>query len=574
MSSSSVEKIKERLDVVEVVGSYIKLDKAGASFKGKCPFHNEKTPSFFVSPSRGSFYCFGCGAKGDMFTFVQDIEGVDFVTSLKLLAERAGVTLESYNLGQKDNVLYDILEEATSFFEKGLKNSTEAKNYLKERAITEETVTSWRIGFVPDSWRLLTEHLRAKGIKEEDMVRVGLVKKSEKGSGDGWYDVFRNRIVFPIFDQSGRPIAFSGRLLGEDEKAPKYLNSPETELFNKSETLYGLDRAKMDIRKKGYAILVEGQFDLIACHQAGFANTVASSGTAFTEAHLRKLVRLSRKLMFAFDSDSAGILAAEKSASLALALAMEVKIVSLPLGKDPADVIQHDGEIWKERLRSAKHIIDFELDRILGESDDERKRVKEIERKVLPYVALLESSIEQSHFVNRIAKKTRLREESLWNDLRKIPRTPSTPGETSQGKSLPKEEEGQVKRSSVERRLVGAAIWLEEEKKSDEAIRLRARIVSIAGEDYVRDMFKMSDSEKSELLFEIEAYYGDAERLSRDLEELLSNFEEDVLKERFTICMQELQKAEEGKDEKRVEELLAKCHAITAELTALAKKKL
>ncbi|HQO70878.1 MAG TPA: DNA primase [Candidatus Paceibacterota bacterium] len=294
--NSSVQKIKERLSIVDVVSSYISLEKAGKNYKAKCPFHNEKTPSFFVSPDRGTYYCFGCNAKGDIFSFVEKFEGTDFLGALKILADRAGVDLEEYKNKNKDKteLYYEIMEEATIFFEDNLKAKLEARSYLLSRGLNDQSIEKFRIGFAPDSWSSLINHLKKKDFKTEDILAVGLIKKKDTPDQtqkeDHYYDRFRSRIMFPISDSAGRIIAFSGRIFGQSEDSKdgivnaKYLNSPETPLFNKSSVLFGLDKAKSSIRNLGYSIVVEGQMDLILSHQSGFTNTVAVSGTAFTDS--------------------------------------------------------------------------------------------------------------------------------------------------------------------------------------------------------------------------------------------------------------------------------------------------
>ncbi len=577
MSSSSVEKIKEKLDVSDVIGSYLKLEKAGQNFKAKCPFHNEKTPSFFISPARGNYYCFGCGAKGDIFTFVQEFEGTDFIGALKVLAERAGVSLDDAPRKDTSEIdrLFAVMEMASEFFQKNLTQSDDAKKYLTQRGLTLETIDSWKVGFVPNEWRLLYSFLKDKGVTETEMEKTGLIKRKDAtGEGEhGWYDVFRGRIMFPIFDISGRVIAFSGRILVPDDKAPKYLNSPETVLFKKSETLYGLHKAKTEIRKKDYTILVEGQLDLLMCHQAGFANAVASSGTAFTEAHLMKLQRLSNRLTLAFDSDKAGFAAANKSAVLALSLGMEVKIVDLPKGSDPAELILEDSEAWKEALRSGKHLIDFYLDNLLREKHDERTLAKEIEKKVLPYIVMIQSSIEQAHFVSQITKKAGIRSESIWNDLRKIPK--GVPATIEHENTVQTNDVIRRRKDHIEGKLAGIVLWQEgTENPIVEPTKLRTRMVGIAGEEYVVKLFREKIDHTNELIFEAESYYGSGTNLVQDVEELLFNFEEDILRDRFVEVMKELGQAEGEKDEKRSAELLKRCQDISTELAKLSKRRI
>src|SRR3989344_977751 len=345
--STPVEQIKERLSIADVVGSYMQLTRAGASLKGICPFHSEKTPSFFVSPARGSYYCFGCQAKGDIFTFVQEFEGLDFVGALRVLASRAGVTLQKMDPKQRSEYarLYQLLEKATRFFEAQLREGSEARQYLTARGLSDESIRSWRLGYAPDEWRSLFDYLITEGFKPEEMQKVGLVKVSTQADPAGntasgtkrYYDAFRGRIMFPILDSASRVIAFSGRILPrlDDGKTGKYINSPETVLFSKSHVLHGFHLAKLAIREKDATILVEGQMDLLMSHQAGYRNTVASSGTALTTHQLERLRRLSENLLIAFDSDSAGLKAAERAIGLALSLGMNVKVIPLQ-DKEPA----------------------------------------------------------------------------------------------------------------------------------------------------------------------------------------------------------------------------------------------
>jgi len=410
--ASDVESIKERLDIAEIVGGYVKLERAGQSFKGRCPFHNEKTPSFFVSPSRQSYYCFGCGVKGDIFTFVQEMEGQSFKEALKILAERAGVELTNTpTKGAQDEKakLLSVIETATQFFENKLKDNATATGYLLGRGLSMESIRTWRLGYAPAEWRSLYHHLLSLGLEKGLLLKAGLIKKpSEDTVEKEPYDVFRDRLIFPLADQNGEVVAFSGRAL-DREGIPKYLNTPETPLFTKSELLYGLDKAKNEIRKKNYAVLVEGQIDLVLSHQAGVLNTVASSGTAFTSAHLERLKRFSSRIILAFDADRAGDSAGEKATNLALSLGLEVKVAKLREGSDPADLVKKDPEEWKQTLRNSKSAIEHFLDLILSEEKDKRKALKQIETRLLPLIAEVKSAMERSHFVSLVTQRTGLK---------------------------------------------------------------------------------------------------------------------------------------------------------------------
>ena len=500
----NVETIKGRLDLAEVISGYVKLEKAGANFKARCPFHNEKTPSFFVSPVRQNFYCFGCGAKGDIFSFVEQMEGLDFRAALKLLAEKAGVEIEYQKADSKmeKGKILNVLEEATLFFEKQLSENKLAEKYIKSRGIDIETVKKWRIGYATDEWRLLYGHLLGAGYEKNIILKAGLAKISTEKISEP-YDVFRDRIIFPLFDANGTVIAFSGRALAKDTE-PKYLNSPDTSVFTKGEVLYGLDRAKEDIRKKNYAVLVEGQIDLVLSHQAGVTNTVASSGTAFTLAHFERLKRLSSRIILAFDGDKAGLIAAEKASNLGISLGFEVKVASLPEGSDPAEVINNPpapsksaqapeggAEEWKNILRRALPAIEFFLNKLEKLEKDSRKLGKLIVERILPMIKLLSSSIEQSHFISMLSKRTGLKENVLWEDLKraKIQTSPNpllaqgeggrSPGEVSEVKS---------QRERIEERLAEIKLWKKEIPLEREEAELQGHLDTIILNDEMQNL--------------------------------------------------------------------------------------
>jgi len=574
--SSSVDLIKEKLDVSDLIGSYIKLEKSGINFKAKCPFHNEKSASFFVSVDRGTYYCFGCGAKGDIFTFVQEFEGVDFRGALKLLALRAGVSLEPENITartQKDRFT-SALSQATFFFQKKLQEHTPALEYLKNRGLTEKTIKEWQIGYAPLNWHELEQFLVEKEFQRNELHAVGLIKKSEKSQGE-YYDVFRGRIMFPIFDSAGNVIAFSGRILVDDKISPKYLNTPETPLFNKSETLYGLHVAKIDIRRKDFSILVEGQMDLVMSHQTGFGNTVASSGTAFTAEHLKKLKRLSNRILMAFDADGAGFSAANKSAQLALSLGMEVKVALLPKGSDPAELIKTNLPAWKHILSTSLHIIDFYMKSLLLKNIEPRNLGKEIRSHVLPYIALLESSIERSHFISKIVRDTGIKEDALWEDLKMVAQKQDStrPSHISQSARGPQELRSPAKKQSLEKKIFGIILWqtATTKKQLDPAV-LRTRLGTVIGEKELDSIAESTLHETSGLIFETEAYYNNNEKLTDEVEDLFINLAAERLKEEFTVAMTALSAAEKLKDTEKVAEMLAHCQELSKKMSGLPKR--
>jgi len=568
--STSVEKIKERLNIVDLLGTYIKLEKAGKNLKARCPFHNEKTPSFFVSPDRDSYYCFGCGAKGDIFTFVQEFEGLDFFGALKLLAERTGVELTRENIQMKNEKesIYNCLEAATQFFESNLPKSNSAQKYLEKRGLTEKTIKEWRIGFVADDWRTLYDYLTTRKFTDNEIEQAGLIKRNERS----FYDRFRGRIMFPIRDSAGRVVGFSGRILPEndDGKAAKYLNSPETAVFNKSRLLYGFDLAKTAIKKFDYAVIVEGQMDIIMCHQAGFQNVVATSGTALTPEHLILLRRISNRVIMAFDADKAGYNAATKAWQLALSLGMEVKIAEFSEGKDPAELILIDKEKFKQALKDSMHIIDFSLAKIMAEKQDGRKLGIAIREKILPFLALIESNIEKSHFVKKISDKTGIDEKAIWEDLKKIKVEPGVSGAETKVYNF-NDVEVIERKDSILRRVLGIIQWLERDK--DESVdieKTKLKINDIIGEENFKLLLKTTEIIKNEAIFEAEQYY-DKKKIQIILDELLMELEKEYIKRNLALTMNEMIKAEKEKDFKKRDHLAAQCNEFTKRLAKLVR---
>ena len=319
---SPIDEIKQRLDVVDIVREYVPLQQAGTNWRARCPFHNEKTPSFMVSKEKQIWHCFGCGKGGDLIEFVKEIEGIEFPEALRILAQKAGVVLRRQDpkvISVKTR-LFDLMAEATNFFIGKLNfiEAGQARKYLAERGLKEETLKEWQIGWALDSWDELAKYLQNKGFSDNQIVASGMVVK--KQSGAGHYDRFRGRIMFPIFDVSGSVVGFTGRILIETDKSGgKYVNTPQTTIYDKSRVIFGLDKAKQEIRKKDLAVVVEGQMDVIASHQVGVCNVVASSGTALTNQQVGLLSRYTKNLAFCFDADSAGEQATKRGIDIALA---------------------------------------------------------------------------------------------------------------------------------------------------------------------------------------------------------------------------------------------------------------
>ena len=582
--NSPVQQIKERLSIEDVVSSYIKLEKAGANFKARCPFHNEKTASFFISADRGNYYCFGCGAKGDIFTFVEEFEGLDFKGALKILAERAGVILENYNPKEESEKerLYRIMEEATKFFENNLVGNKQVLDYLKSRGLEDKTIKDFRIGFAKLEWRELYNYFKEKslpagrqGFSDSELEKAGLIKRSEKG----FYDRFRGRTIFPISDSSGRIISFSGRIFLDDGKSAKYLNSPETPIFSKSSVLYGLDKAKETIRKNNFSILVEGQFDLILSHQAGFKNTVATSGTALTDSTISKenvvsnlglIRRLSQNLVLAFDADKAGVKASERASKIALSLGMDVKVASMPEGVDPADLISKNGvDAWREAIRNSVHIIVFLLNRILKNNGEKDPRYvgREVKERILPYVDALESSIEKSHFIKIISDMSQIPEDALKEDLAKV--ETELKYENKEINNIKENESKIFRKDYILRRLMGMIFWQKTLAKPDvdieKALNSIAEILKINTEQ----VFEKVKDNQEDLIFEAEVFYDKGKDLNHETEELLLNLKEEYLKEELSKNMLLLSQAENEKDKERSAKILKEINEINNQIQGI-----
>ena len=533
--SKEVEQIKDRLDIVDLIGSYIKLNKAGRNHKARCPFHNEKTPSFVVSPERQSFYCFGCQAHGDIFSFVEKFEGLEFKEALEVLAERAGVELRQYRKedkreeSKKERIL-KALEEATCIYEKFLENTLEQRKYLDTREITEESIKKWRIGWVPLEWRIILNRLTEKGFKESELLEAGLVKKTEDRSKT--YDVFRGRIMFPIFDISGRVIAFSGRIFIDDGKSAKYVNTPETEIFKKSDVLYGLNFAKSEIRRLDYSVLVEGQVDLVLSHQAGIKNTVASSGTALTESHLRKLQKLSSRCIIAYDSDSAGKVAARRSGELALSLGMEVKIASLSEGEDPASIIAKSSERWKEVLKLSSNLIEFAVDEAVRKYTKNTELIKEFNKSVIPLLSSVQSEMMRSEMVSLSSRKTKIQEKSIWSDLEKF-QSKSRQTKISQD-TYGTSSSIEPLNLSVEEMLAGIILWQDKSfsNNSTKYDEIRKRMEKLMGQEAVSEIVSNGRLDRDTLIFETEERFKDSD-IQEVTKELLVRLEKSILEKKL-----------------------------------------
>ena len=418
------DQIKENLSITDVVSTYIRLEKSGSQFRARCPFHNERTPSFYVSPERKSFHCFGCQAHGDIFTFVEKIENIPFVEALKILADRAGVQLtHNREKTEAETRLISLLKDATEHFENNFKNSPEAREYILDRGITDEIVKTFHIGYAKNEWRDLFMYLAKKGYQPEEMMEAGVVieAKDDHGKTKGWYDRFRGRVMFPIRNVSGATVGYSGRimpaLVDPTVAQGKYVNTPETPLYHKSKILFGYDTAKKKMAETKSAVVVEGQMDLCMSYQAGVHNTIAVSGTAFTDEHIHIVKRFCDTVILSFDTDEAGQNALKKTGLLCLLGGIDVYVVGDIGTKDPADLIKDDPQKWIRAIEKKKHIVDVLTIRILDTTEDSREQGKRVVSEVLPFVRAIQSPIDRAHFIRSISQKTSIPESTLTEEL-------------------------------------------------------------------------------------------------------------------------------------------------------------
>jgi len=569
MAASPSEEIKGKLDIVEFINFYVKLQKAGKNYKGCCPFHSEKTPSFVVSPDRQIWHCFGCGQGGDVFKFLMLHEGLEFHEALKILAEKAGVELRRVSPAQQKEfgVLYDLTEAAKEFFKKELSQFQEGKSYLISRGLQSTTVSEFEIGWAPGG-ESLTIHLINLGHGIEDIRRAGLTIKTESGL---YRDKFQRRIMFPILNNFGKPVGFTGRILPkyENDKTPKYLNSPETPIFNKSRLLYGLSKSRSEITKTKEVFLVEGQMDFLMVWQSGIKNVVASSGTALGTDHLNALQRIADTLIVSFDQDEAGLKALERVLDLTSNFDFTVKALDLGNFKDPAEAALADSEALGRSFNSAKpalaKIFNHHLNSLkIGLSDLAAK--KRTLRLLLAKIKKLRSPIDQSHWLKELSTQSGVEEKALALELNSIQVQGNY--QTSDNKdSFVSEELG--RRELIAERVLSLALLKDNfmtaladyrEYFPEKFQKLLDNPSAVASSEAGIKLSLRSSYEFSEL---------EEKRLNNEFNDLLKNLKQEYFYQQCQTFKNEITLAEKSRDEGKVEELSRKLQAASRELHSL-----
>lgn len=421
----AVEEVKSRLSIEDVISEYVQLKRAGRNWRGLSPFSNEKTPSFMVSPEKQIWHDFSSGKGGNMFSFVMEVEGLDFKEALELLARKAGIDIEQYRSspgrgGPNKERIYELLELSSKFYQVQFSKHKKALEYIfKKRAYAKETALEWRLGYSPNNGTALIDYAKSKGFTEAEMKQAGI---SAQGYRGGVQDMFRGRIMIPLQDPQGRVIGFTARLLEDDANAPKYINTPQTVLYDKSRHIYGLHLAKESIRKTKFVVMVEGNLDVIASHQAGVRQVVATAGTALTEPNLKALSRFTGDIRLAFDADKAGVAATERAIPIASRVKVSLSVIEIPGHKDPDELIRKDPKLWEEAIEKNEYALDWLMKRYIKELDTSSAQGKrEYSDILLPVVRGLSDEVERDHYLKAIAESIGISQEALGQKLDKTP---------------------------------------------------------------------------------------------------------------------------------------------------------
>ncbi|MFA6383364.1 MAG: DNA primase [Parcubacteria group bacterium] len=603
--NSDIEEIKSRLNIVDVLRDYIRLEKAGANYRALCPFHNEKSPSFMVNEDKQMWHCFGCQKGGDVFAFVMEIEGLEFRDALKQLAEKAGIELKKINpkAAAEKNKTLEILELATKFYEAQLWGEPGKKGKIQEylfgRGLKEETIKEFRLGYAPRGWRNILEFLVKRGYQIPEIAKTGLlVEKAENKPGqDKHYDRFRDRVIFPIADTNGKVVGFSARVApGGDETQAKYVNTPETEVYHKSKILYGIDKAKNEMRQKDFVLLVEGNMDVVASNQVGIKNTVAVSGTALTPDQITTIKRYTDKVKMLFDMDSAGEAATKKSIKLCFEQDMEVQVVKLPAGKDAAELAEKDPKQLSAAVEEAKSAMDYFFGQVFSKHDKNKVEQKKIiAEELLDMIGNMASAIEKSHWLKKLGEMLDVSEAILTDMLKqatlknRITKKSSVSGNA--GIFMPKKKAEALVEDLIGLMLVSSDAWkLVIEKDGTDPLFLKDSLLSLlvkSGEeiqysfdDFLKSSVERETKEKAEkIYFEKKYRVGLNNELEEvffedplsEVEQCLKELKKEIKKEELVKIIADLKISEQQGDKEAAQFLRLQSKRILEEINQLAK---
>ncbi len=564
--AKEVDIIKEKLPVLDVVRSYVALSPAGRNFKGLCPFHPEKTPSFIVSPDRRSWHCFGCAEGGDIFTFVMKYENMEFPEALRFLADKAGVPIRSLDPAHQREfgILLDINEDAKNFYAESLQKNAAALEYVHSRGLTDETIKEFELGFSPGG-ESLTLYLIKKGYDVNDAVRAGLIYKTARNM---FRDRFEGRIMFPICNSTGKVVAFTGRVFGAqsaDADVPKYVNSPETPVFNKSRVLYGLHKTKMEIAHSKTVVVVEGQMDFLMAWQCGVRNAVAVSGTGFTENHLEKLRRLADTVVASFDNDEAGRKAMERMLDMLNQYDFHVKVISFGTYKDPAEALQHDPTSLAKVIESAEPAFTFLFERYFGNEKvrGDMAMKKRVIVHLLTLVSHLKSPVERGEWVRALSSASGVNESTLQEQMNEL----AAPVVKKEEAQSPQDSFEESRVSRISRQLVQIAFTSDELKG-----------IILQNKEYMPrgfiDIIEHPEAESAGLSQMQSSYtFGsaDADEIRKECSELIKQLQLEFFKRAQEGAKDELRAAEQEGDDEKFSSAMGKFQEFSKKINELKK---
>ncbi len=582
MPESQVAEVKSRIDIVSLVSSYVNLKKAGRNYKGLCPFHGEKTPSLMVSPDRQMFKCFGCSEGGDIFAFTQKIEGVEFGEALKILADKAGVQLKEYQptpAEKQKEVINQINLLAANFYNYLLTAHPSGKKalvYLKERGVSDKSIQEWHLGWAPEAWDEVFKFLTLKKkYSAKDVVAAGVALSGQRGA----YDRFRKRIMFPIRNVSGTVVGFSGRILGEGE--PKYLNSPDNLVFNKSNNLFGLDLAKTEIKIAQEAVLVEGNLDVISSHQVGIKNVIAPLGTALTEKQLELIHRFSETLVISFDQDNAGQAAARRAIEMAEKTGVAIKLTDIG-EKDPDELIKKNPQLWKKAISQAMPIYDYIINTAIKRyGSGEPSAIGKVTKDVIPYLSKIDNNITRSHYERLLASKLGVDDKSVSSEIQKIARKEIDP--------TPVEKVKTSEKLGLEKYLLALILQAQklptglvpqeiEDSKTRSIIELVQKLVA-AGKFKINDLVSKLPSEledafnEASLLELSEQIVGDDDKIEAEINSCVTRLKELNLRTRLKTLSLSIKQAEINNKTEEVNSLTESFKVLSQQLSNFEKIK-
>jgi DNA primase len=584
--NSVVEDIKSRINIVDLIGEYVRTQKSGANWKALCPFHREKTPSFVINEEKQIWHCFGCGKGGDVFGFLMEIESIEFKEALKILAEKTGTELPKFSQGQIEVVddrkkILEILELSTKFYEKQLWDGVGKEKilpYLRSRGLKDPSIKEFRLGYAPRGWDNLLKFLTGRGYANEDIAKTGLlVNKNEvsnpksQASNSRYYDRFRDRITFPVMDVMGQVVGFSARVApGGDESQAKYVNTPETQVYHKSKILYGMNRAKQEIKNKKSVILVEGNMDVIAAHQAGIKNTVAVSGTALTGEQVDTIKRYTNKIKMLFDMDSAGEQATERSAEVCFQKDVNVSVITLSGGKDAAEMVEKNPAEFIKAVENSVPVMEYFFEQFFRKYDKDKIEDKKIiAAELLNIIKNFGNAIEKNHWIKKLSQKLEVGENILIDTLKKVEKRLKN----KFGREEPKEKNVAKKREEIiQEKIAGIMLndpdlWketVEDPEKSsyfENSPNFFAIFQKGAENQYKFENLISAVASKEEKDFLQKIYFetnysgGEEKNIKDDPTELRDQLEccfnelrKELNKDRLGVLLHDIEKAEENKD--------------------------